>query len=412
MYLTHLSLTNFRNYARLDVEIPRGSLILVGGNAQGKTSLLEAVYFLATFVSFHASSDRQLINLLAAREPLAVARIVADLHYSERNHFTGNHRMEVRLIHEDDGLNGTPRFRKEVLLDGVRRKVGEVVGTFNAVLFLPHMLRVVEGAPEERRRYLNLAMAQVIPQYGLALSEYARSLSQRNALLKQLAERGGDPQQLSYWDDQLSSLGAQIIYHRIQALRDLERFARRVHTELTRDQEVLRLDYQPSFDPLPNRPMQYTLPMDAPVDRSGISLEKIREGFHDCLQRTHAEEISRGVTTIGPHRDDLRFLGNGIDLGIYGSRGQARTAMLSLKLAEVDWMHERTGQWPVLLLDEVLAELDPQRREDLLQRLADSEQVMLTTTDLDLFLPDFIKKASLWHIHSGRLQEVDHGTTS
>jgi DNA replication and repair protein RecF len=410
MYLTHLSLSNFRNYTRLDVDVPRGSLLLVGGNAQGKTSLLEAVYFLATFVSFHASNDRQLINFLAAREPLAVARIVADLRYSDKNRGAGSHRLEVRIIQEDSGMNGTPRLRKEVLLDGVKRKVSEAIGVFNAVLFLPHMLRIVEGAPEERRRYLNLTLAQVIPQFALALSEYGSTLSQRNALLKQLAERGGDPQQLSYWDEQLSILGAQIIYHRIHALRELERFARRVHTELTRGQEVLRLDYQPSFDPVPKRPMQYTLPMDAPLDRSGISLEKIQQGLRDCLERLRDEEIARGVTTIGPHRDELRFLGNGIDLGTYGSRGQARTAMLAVKLAEVAWMRERTGQWPVLLLDEVLAELDPQRREDLLLRLAESEQTMLTTTDLDLFSPDFVKKASLWHIHSGRLQEVDHGT--
>ena len=254
-------------------------------------------------------------------------------------------------------------------------------------------------------------MAQVMPQLALALSEYSRTLSQRNALLKQLAERGGDAQQLSYWDEQLSGLGAQIIYFRIQALRDLERLARRAHAELTRAQEVLRLDYQPSFDPLPGHPMQYTLPMDAPVDRSGISLEKIQQGFRDCLERVRNEEIARGVTTIGPHRDELRFLGNGVDLGTFGSRGQARTAMLSLKLAEVAWMRERSGQWPVLLLDEVLAELDLQRREDLLQRLTESEQAVLTTTDLNLFSPDFVKKASLWHIHSGRLQEVDHGTS-
>ncbi len=411
MYLAHLSLTNFRNYTRLDVDVPRGSLLLVGGNAQGKTSLLEAVYFLATFVSFHASHDRQLINFLAAREPLAVARIVADLRYPEENRSAASHRLEVRIIQEDNGLNGAPRLRKEVLLDGVKRKIGEAIGVFNAVLFLPHMLRVIEGSPEERRRYLNLTMAQVVPQFALALSEYSRTLSQRNALLKQLAERGGDSQQLSYWDEQLSGLGAQIIYFRIQALRDLERLARRVHGELTRGQEVLRLDYQPSFDPLSKRPMQYTLPMDAPLDRSGISLEKIQLGFRDCLERSRDEEIARGVTTMGPHRDELRFLGNGIDLGIYGSRGQARTAMLALKLAEVAWMREKTGQWPVLLLDEVLAELDPQRREDLLQRLAESEQAMLTTTDLDLFLPEFVQKASLWRIHSGRLQEVDHGTT-
>jgi DNA replication and repair protein RecF len=411
MYLTHLSLTNFRNYTRLDVDIPRGPLLLIGGNAQGKTSLLEAVYFLATFVSFHASNDRQLINFLAAREPLAVARIVADLRYSGENRGAASHRLEVRIIQEDNRLNGAPRLRKEVLLDGVKRKVGEAIGEFNAVLFLPHMLRVVEGAPEERRRYLNLTMAQVIPPLAPALTEYGRTLSQRNALLKQLAERGGDSQQLSYWDEQLSGLGAQIIYFRIQALRDLERLARRVHAELTRAQEVLRLDYQPSFDPIPGRPMQYTLPMDTPVDRSGISLEKIQQGFQDCLERVRDEEIARGVTTIGPHRDELRFLGNGVDLGIYGSRGQARTAMLSLKLAEVAWMRERSGQWPVLLLDEVLAELDPQRREDLLQRLTESEQAMFTTTDLNLFTPDFVKKASLWHIHSGRLQEVDHGST-
>jgi DNA replication and repair protein RecF len=410
MYLSHLSLTNFRNFTRLDVDVPRGSLLLVGDNAQGKTSLLEAVFFLATFVSFHASNDRQLINFLAARESLAVARIVADLRYSDENRAAGSHRLEVRIIQEDNGLNGASRLRKEVLLDGVKRKVGEAIGVFNAVLFLPHMLRVIEGAPEERRRYLNLTMAQVIPQLALALSEYGRALSQRNALLKQLAERGGDPQQLSYWDEQLSALGAQIIYFRIQALRDLERLARRVHEELTRSQEILRLDYQPSFDPLPSRPMQYALPMDAPVDRSGIPLEKIQQGFRDCLERVRDEEIARGVTTIGPHRDELRFLGNGIDLGTYGSRGQARTAMLALKLAEVAWMREKTGQWPVLLLDEVLAELDPQRREDLLQRLTESEQALLTTTDLDLFQPDFVKKANLWHIHSGRLQEADHGT--
>ncbi len=409
MNLSHLSLTNFRNYTRLDVDVPRGSLLLVGDNAQGKTSLLEAVYYLATFVSFHASNERQLINFLAAREPLAVARIIADFSYSDENRSSSSHRLEVRIIQEENGLNGTSKLRKEVLLDGIKRKVGEAIGVFNAVLFLPHMLRVVEGAPEERRRYLNLMMAQVIPQYALILSEYNRTLTQRNALLKQLAERGGDPQQLSYWDEQLSSRGAQIIYFRIQALRDLERLARRVHGELTRSQEVLRLNYQPAFDPLPGRRMQYTLPMDTPVDRSGISLEKIQQGFRDCLEGLHTEEISRGVTTIGPHRDELRFLGNGIDLGIYGSRGQARTAMLSLKLAEVAWMRERTGQWPVLLLDEVLAELDPQRRGDLLQRLVESEQALLTTTDLDLFSPDFVKQASLWHIQNGRLQEVDHG---
>lgn len=411
MHLTHLSLTNFRNFARLDVDVPGGPLLLVGDNAQGKTSLLEAVFYLATFVSFHASSDRELVNFLAGREPLAVARIVADFQYHSADHFAAlgsqsTHRMEVRIIQERNGYNTTPRLRKEVLLDGVKQKVSEAIGVFNSVLFLPHMLRIVEGSPEERRRYLNLAMAQVLPRYAPYLSLYNRTLSQRNALLKQLNERGSDPQQLAYWDEQLAMSGAHLIFARIQTVYELERLAARIHSELTRGKEVLRLDYQPAYDPLPKRPQQYALPLDAPVDRTNLSMEKIQQGFLECLTSLRKEEIARGVTTIGPHRDELRFFGNGIDLGIYGSRGQARTAVLSLKLAEVIWMREKTGEWPVLLLDEVLAELDTERRKDLLARLAESEQTMLTTTDLDLFSDSFVSRANLWYIQTGRLVDT------
>ena len=381
-------------------------MLLVGGNAQGKTSLLEAIYFLATFVSFHATNDRQLVNFIAGREPLAVARIVADFRYTQTTAgraAPASHRLEVRLIQEASPYNGTPGLRKEVLLDGVKRKMSEVVGAFNAVLFLPHMLRVIEGSPEERRRYLNLSMGQVLPNYASNLSEYGRVINHRNALLKQLGERGGDPGQLVYWDEKLAELGALIIQARIRAIKELERLAARVHSELTRGQEVLRFDYQPSYDPLPGRPGQFSLPIDAPLDRSGISLEKIRSGFMEALCQVRNEEIARGVTTIGPHRDELRFLSNGIDLGTYGSRGQGRTAVLSLKFAEVAWMQEHSGEWPVLLLDEVLAELDLERRMDLLSRLLKIEQSLLTTTDLDLFGGEFVSQAKTWQIQSGRL---------
>jgi DNA replication and repair protein RecF len=403
MRLTHLSLTNFRNFARLDIEVPHGPILLVGGNAQGKTSLLEAVYFTAAFTSFHATSDRQLINFLAAREPLAVARIVMDYCLENRPDKSGVHRMEIRIIQEGNGGNGGSRVRKEILLDGVKKKVSEAIGSFNAVLFLPQMLRIVEGAPEERRRYLNLAMEQVIPNYADLLDAYQHALTQRNALLKLLSERGGDTQQLNYWDEQLAISGAQIIYSRIHAILEIERFATSVHRELTRGQEVLRLVYQPAYDPFPQRPIQYALPIEAPINRSALGLEKIRNGLLDCLNQLRKDEIARGVTTTGPHRDELRFLGNGIDLGIFGSRGQARTAVLSLKLAEVAWMKEKTGFWPVLLLDEVLAELDTLRRQDLLTRLSQCEQALLTTTDLDLFSPDFVEAARLWHIQAGQL---------
>ena len=397
MWLSHLSLTNFRNFTRLDVDVPAGPLLLVGDNAQGKTSLLEAVYFAATLESFHAQNDRQLINFIAAREPLAVARIVIDFARSG-----AAHRLEIRIIQEPTA-NGNSLMRKELLLDGLKSKVSQVIGQFNAVLFLPQMLRTIEGAPEDRRRYLNLALAQVYPGYAEALTEYGRALTQRNALLKQLCERGGDATQLTFWDEKLATAGALLIRTRIQSIQELERLAARLHNELTRGSEVLRLAYQPAYDPLPPPPGQYSLPMDTWVDRSGIPLEQIRQGFLSSLVRLHNEDIVRGVTIIGPHRDELRFLSNSIDLGIYGSRGQVRTAMLGLKLAEVAWMQAKTGEWPVLLLDEVLAELDIQRRADLLDRLFQSEQALLTTTDLDLFSADFVQTAQLWKVEAGRV---------
>ncbi len=391
MRLTHLSLTNFRNFTRLDLDVPTGIVMLVGDNAQGKTSLLEAIYFLATLTSFHASSDKQLINFIEARQNLAVGRIVADFVRGEENHH-----LEVRIIQEPNGQNGNTHLRKEVLLDGLKRKTGEAVGQFNAVLFLPQMMGVIEGGPEERRRYLNLALSQVISHYPTALSEYNKALLQRNALLKQLFERKGDTSQLDYWDDQLANCGAQLIHARIRAIQELEKLAARTHRELTHANEVLRLSYQPAYDPLPQSPGQFALPLDTSVDRGGFTQDQIRRGFLESLQKLHGEEIARGVTTIGPHRDELRFLANGIDLGTYGSRGQARSAILALKIAEVAWMHNKSGHWPVLLLDEVLAELDPQRRYDLLERLNQSEQALLSTTDLDLFAKDFLQHAIIW----------------
>jgi DNA replication and repair protein RecF len=395
MHLTHLSLSNFRAFARLDVELPGQVLVLFGANAQGKTTFLEAIYFLATFTSFHASSDRQLVNFNAATENLAVGRIVATYQRGETSH-----RMEIRLIHENTG-NGSTRLRKEILLDGVKRSANEVIGHFTGVIFLPQMTRIIENSPEDRRRYLNLALSQAVPGYAQYLSDYQQSLTQRNALLKQLAERGGDADQLTYWDEQLSLTGSQIIFQRIRATQELEKLATRIHHRLTNSQEVLRFNYQPAYDPLPLPEGQYALIQRLPAERSRFSLEDIRQGFLQRLLILRSEEIARGMTTIGPHRDELRFISNGIDLGDFGSRGQVRTALLSLKMAEVAWLKEKTGQSPILLLDETLAELDIQRRADLQVYLNDCEQAILTTTDLNLFTPDFVKNSVIWKVDSG-----------
>ncbi|MHB0922393.1 MAG: DNA replication/repair protein RecF [Bellilinea sp.] len=400
MYLTHLSLSNFRAFTRLDTEVPRRILLLVGDNAQGKTTLLEAVYFLATFTSFHASSDRQLINFSTSDESLAVTRLVA--HFQRSN---VEHQLEVRLIREGVGTNGTSRQRKEILVDGVKRTTQDALGQFNAVIFLPQMTRVIEGAPEERRRYLNLALAQVVPGYARALTDYVQALSQRNALLKQLSERGGDPDQLSYWDSVLVQRGAFLIHARIHAIHEMEHSVMRLHDQLTAGKEVAHLVYRPAYDPLTPTNGQFQLPVGAAADRCGFALEEIQEGFLQRLRAVRREEIARGVTTIGPHRDEMRFIANGIDLGDYGSRGQVRTSLLALKLAEVEWMREKTGDWPVLLLDETLAELDHARRQELLGALQESEQTLLTTTDLNLFAPNFVSHSTVWQVRSGFVEK-------
>lgn len=399
MRLTRLSLTNFRNFARLDIDVPKEATLLVGNNAQGKTSILEAIYFMAAFTSFQTSVDRQLLNFIAARSSeLSVGRIIA-----EYQNASARHRLEARLIFEPVGVNGK-RLRKEILVDGIKRTASEAVGHFNAVLFVPQMSQIIEGSPSERRRYLNQTLAQIVPFYAQTLSNYKQAITQRNALLKQLAERGGDPDQLAYWDETISEKGAQIIIWRIQAIRELEKLATRIHHELTHGVEVLRLGYEPAYDPLPQPKDQYALKMETLPDRSGIELATVKEGFAQRLKSLRKEEIARGVTTIGPHRDELRFFANGIDLGSYGSRGQMRTALLSLKLAEVDWMKNRSGEWPVILLDEVMAELDPQRRHDLLAYLNKSEQALLTTTDLSLFNESFVETAQIWQVSKGKIE--------
>lgn len=401
MYLKRLSLTNFRKFTRLDVDIPRQVVVLVGANAQGKTSILEAIYFLAAFTSFQTHADRQIVNFHEAKNnSLTVTRLIAEYQRSK-----SKHRLEVRLILEPTGVLNAQRLRKEVLLDGVKKPVNEIIGHFNAVIFVPQMSQIIEGAPEDRRRYINLALAQSTPAYARILSEYNQALTQRNALLKMLGERGGSSDQLEVWDETLARLGAQIILWRIEAIQQIERLASRVHNELTRGSEILRLSYEPAFDPLPKPNGQLGLKMETVVDRSRLDLDEIRDGFQARLRDLRGEEIARGITTIGPHRDELRFLANDIDLGNYGSRGQVRTTLLSLKLAEVNWMKDRTGEWPVILLDEVMAELDLLRRADLLTYVGESEQVLFTTTDLNLFPSVFVEKAEVWRVENGKVEK-------
>lgn len=396
MYLTRLSLTDYRTFSRLDLDLPKRIIVLVGANAQGKTSILESIYYLATFSSFNTSQDRQLINFNSPQSSINIARILSEFQTKFKKHI-----LEIRLIQESNGANSPLRFRKEILLDGIKKRPGDVIGIFNAVIFLPQMARIIEGSPVDRRGYIDSLLSQIIPHYARDLTDYDKAITQRNALLKILGEQGGDEKQLEVWDELIARFGSSIIIKRISALQELEQLAKRIHLKLTDDKEILRLSYQPSFDPLPKPKGQMLLPVNTDTDRSHLSLPEIQSGFLKALHVSYREDIVRGVTTLGPHRDELRFLSNQVDLGDFGSRGQTRTTLLSMKLAEVQWMHSKTGEWPILLLDEIMSELDPIRRDAVLMALQDVEQALLTSTDPDMFAQKFLDSHEIWHIENG-----------
>ncbi len=397
MHIEHLSLTNFRNFARLELSLPQGAVLLYGANAQGKTSLLEAIYYLATSTSPYTTADWQLINWQVEHDVLPFTRLSADV-VSQRSPLD---RVEITLVREVNG--GEPRTKKDVRLNGVPKRVMDLVGQINVVMFLPRDLSLIEGSPAERRRYMNATLCQTDRAYCESLAIYEKLLPQRNALLRAIAEGNASASELEFWDQQLAEHGARLIAGRQRLLRELERLAQRVHLDLTGNQETLEVSYQPSFVPTAEGDGQLSFNMLGLDLHRELTAEEIVPQFMEALQAHRAEQIERGVTLIGPHRDELRFQINQRDVGLYGSRGQARTAVLSLKLAELHWMRDAIGEWPILLLDEVIAELDATRRAYLLEQVNGASQAVLTTTDPGIFTPAFLARAARWRVVEGQI---------
>jgi DNA replication and repair protein RecF len=383
MRLTHLSLHNFRNYVRLDLDLPPGVTVLLGDNAQGKTNLLEAIYYLATSRSPHAGSDRELVHWLAVEEePLPYARLVGRV-------ARGASEMAIEITLTQQANNGA-RYRKQIRLNGVARRAMDLLGNLNVVFFLPEDIGLVSGPPSGRRRYLDAMLCQIEPPYCRTLSRYNQIVTQRNALLRDLRERGGQPAQLAFWDERLVEHGAYLVARRGVALAALDERANAVHRALTDGAEQLHLHYEPSVE------FEGEWAVDAIGPVYGARLQALRQ-----------REIAAGMTLIGPHRDDMRFFVDAVDAGVYGSRGQQRTAALALKLAEVELMHHETSEHPVLLLDDVFSELDAHRRGFLVSTLQrGSSQAIVTTTDLHDLPEPFLQSCQLWRVEMGRLGSV------
>lgn len=403
MHVEQLSLTNFRNFGRLELEFSPAATLFFGANAQGKTNLLEAIYYLATTRSQHTSRDNQLLNWEAqqSEDPVVVGRLVARI--TRRD---GERLLEMRLIQERQGDQSS--FRREALVDRRKVRLMDLLGNLRVVLFLPQDVQLVTGSPSERRRYVDITLCQTDTVYCRTLSRYNKILEQRNAVLRQIAEEGKGRDVLPVFTERLVKLGGYVFARRATFVAALAREAQRIHyEELTDGRETLRLHYMPRLyntdsvngNDLASSQMEWARWLEG-ADPEAASA-RFRQGLEEALER----DLARARTTLGPQRDDWAFVVNGRDLGSYGSRGQQRTAVLALKMAEIEWMASETAETPVLLLDEVVAELDERRRELLLNFIRRGAQVILTATDPGMFTPSFLKQSSVMQVEGGRIVE-------
>jgi DNA replication and repair protein RecF len=398
MHIEQLSLRDFRNYRHLDIALPRGLLLFVGGNAQGKSNLLEAIYLLATTRSVRATSEGELVNREAARQGPAVARLLG----TARRH-DGSVQVEVAIMtRPTDGQAAASRLpaSKRLRVNGVVRRASETVGQMTAVLFTTQDIDLVGGAPSLRRRYVDITLSQVDPAYLRALQRYGKIVLQRNALLRRIQEGVASLDQLSFWDEEMARQGAYITGSRGRAVSGLSALAWETHRALSSGEEELSLAYQP----------QLSRAWDG--DRvAAASTDELVAALLQALAAGRQRDVAAGVSLTGPHRDDLLFFLNGVPAAAFASRGQQRTAALALRLAEARLLLERSGEHPILLLDDVLSELDESRRAGVLAAASEFEQVLITSVDADRFdrpsapgRQASLAGASLYRVVAGRVE--------
>lgn len=373
--LRSIDVRQLRGYERLEARFRAGPHLLWGPNAAGKTSLLEAIVVAALGRSHRTSADAELIRWGAD-----VARVEVELGE------TGGDVIEVSLVRPATAAAGDGG-RKRIRVNGVPRRAAALPGLLRLVVFAPEEMLLVAGSPGLRRGALDTLAAQRSPAYGVALGMYSRALQQRNGLLRAIREERAGRDELRYWDAPLLDSGSEIVRLRLRLLGEIAEPLARAHAEIAPDEAargVLALRYVTNAAAAPG--------------------EDARAALARRLAETADKEIWNGTTLVGPHRDDLAFEFEGRDLAGFASRGQQRTAILAWKLAELDLLTEVDGRPPLLLLDDVFSELDPERRAHLVRRIASLPQAFVTTTSLADLDPGLVAIATTWEVQpaSGR----------
>ena len=357
MYIQSLELKNYRNYDRLIIEFSSGTNILYGDNAQGKTNILEAVYLGATTKSHRGSKDKEIIR------------------FGENESHIRIHLMKQDIGHKID-MHLKKSRTKGAAIDRIPiKRSSDLLGFVPVIFFSPEDLSIIKNGPSERRKFLDIELSQLEKMYLHQLSSYNRVMAQRNNLLKQLAYQRELLDTLDSWDLQLVKYGSEVIRYRQKFIEDLNEIIREIHKNLTGKKEkiVLKYDYSVNYDE-----------------------------FLTVLQRKREIDLKYASTGAGPHRDDIEFLVNGIDIRKFGSQGQQRTAALSLKLAQIELVKRQTGETPILLLDDVLSELDSSRKNYLLDSIKDI-QTLITCTGLEEFINSHLQIDKMFQVKSGKI---------
>ncbi len=358
MIIESIELQNFRNYESLHMEFSPGTNILYGNNAQGKTNVLEAVYVCSTTKSHRSSKDREMIRFNNDESHIKMTVRKRDVPYRIDMHLKKNKAKGV-------AVNGLPI-----------RKASELFGIVNVVFFSPEDLNLIKNGPSERRKFIDLELCQLNKLYVHSLVSYNRILMQRNKLLKELFFRPDYKETLDIWDMQLAQYGKELICYRSEFIRQLNDMIREIHSRLSGGKEDLQIIYDPS-----------------------ASAEQLEES----IARSREQDIKQKTTLVGPHRDDIGFYMGEIDIRRFGSQGQQRTAALSLKLAEIELVKKLVKDYPILLLDDVLSELDGERQNHLLSAI-DHIQTMITCTGLEDFVTNRFQIDQLFYVSEGTVK--------
>lgn len=375
MFLEHLELQDFRNYTTLAVDFSANKVILLGNNAQGKTNLLEAIGLLATGKSPTAQKDADLVRWTAQQ---AVIRSRLRRELTE---------LSVDMLIRVSG-------RRAVRVNGLHQKrLADLFGRVLVVLFRAEDLFLVKGGPAERRDYLDAMLVQLSNAHYTQLHDYARVVTQRNSLLRAIGEGHARADQLEGWNEQLIRLAGLVWRRRLALVETLAPEIARWHGRIAEGAtggagEVLTLRYMPSIE----------LP---------ASFDAWEAAIREALAASQAKEIARGQTLVGPHRDDMELLLNDRPARAFASQGQQRTVVLALKLAELEHVRQVAGEAPLLLLDDVLAELDVRRQNALLASIGDGVQTFVTSTHLNDFSATWLKEADIYHVEQGRLIKME-----